>query len=685
VAAWLVVAVGMFGPAYYLDISPQGELKVSGSESQTALDLLSERFPEFSGISAQVVFHDPAGIEAHADSIAESLARAGGLVDVALVSDPWASEAVSPDGTTTIVTVRYSKSQTDLTSETYPALVAAVAPPTDAAYITEVGGALGFFDEQDSSLAELIGFMAAIVILLVAFGGIVATGLPIIAAVLGLGIGLSAVRLLALVVDMPASALQLATMIGIGVGIDYALLIVTRHREMLRRYRWEQNAIALAARTAGRAVVFAGFTVMIAILGLVISGVSLIAWMGVAAAIVVLVMVVASATLVPAMLGVFGRKVDSLGVPGVSATVGYDDRAVWARWGRHVSSHPWPYVALSLSLLVLLSLPLFDMRLGQSDAGSLPASTGHRRAYDLVTTHYGPGSNGPLLVAVDLRGGGSALDVGLDRDRIVGRDDVAGASPVVVNSAGDTAIYTIIPDSAPDSVETEALVASLREQELPNGIERFGAVAHVAGTTANFIDLADHLSRRLPWFIGAIVGLSFLFLVVLFRSIVVPIKAAILNLLSIGAGYGVLVAVFQWGWGLSLIGLDEPVPITSVIPMFLFAVLFGLSMDYEVFLLSRVREEYLISGDNTDSVIRGIAVTGRIITSAAAIMVVVFLGFVLSSDPLVKMVGLGLGAAILVDATIVRCMLVPATMRLFGRANWWLPSWLDRILPDAEA
>ncbi len=682
---WIAVGLATVIGVAALGIEPQSELRVAGTDSQVAIDLLKERFPEFSGVSAQVVFHDPDGVERHADAIAASLARISLLDSVAWVSDPWEPGAVASDGTTTVVTVRYDKSQTDLTIETYPALVAAAQPPPGESYRVEVGGALGFFDADGGSLAELVGFVGAVLILLFAFGSAGAAGIPLIAALVGLGIGLSSVRLLALVVDMPSSALQLTTMIGIGVGIDYALLIVTRQRETQLRYRWRQNAIGAAARTAGRSVAFAGGTVMIAILGLVLSGVPFIAWMGVSAAIVVLVMVLISATLVPALLELFGGNLDRWRLPGTRPSIGYDPGSRWARWGRHVSAHSWPYVATALVILVGLSLPLFGMHLGQSDAGSLPESRGHRRAYDLIAAHYGPGANGPLLIAVDLRSGGTVTDVAADLPIVLARDDVSAVTPVLVNDAGDTAIYTVEPVAAPDSTDTEHLVAALRHEVLPGGVERSGATAHVAGTTANFIDLADRVGARMPWFIGAIVAVSFLFLVVLFRSIVVALKAAVLNLLSIGAGYGVLVAVFQWGWGIGLIGLNEPVPITSVIPMFMFAVLFGLSMDYEVFLLSRVREEYQRTGDTTESVIRGIAVTGRIITSAAAIMVTAFFGFVLSRDPLVKMVGLGLGTAILVDATVVRCMLVPSTMRLFGAANWWLPGWLDRILPHTEA
>ncbi len=684
VVVWVLVAVGATLAVRAADVEARSELRVPGSDSQVALDLLGDRFPAFAGISAQVVFHDPDGVERHEDEIVATLREVSVLDDVTLVSAPFGPGVISPDGTTTIVTVRYSKGQSDLPGEAYGELVDTVTPIADESLVVEVGGALGFFDAQETSTAELLGFVAAVVILLLAFGSVIAMGLPLVSAVVGLGVGLAAVNVLGASVDMPRLALTLGTMIGIGVGIDYALFIVTRYREVLGHYRWEQNAIAVAARTSGKAVVFAGGTVVISILGLVISGVPFVFWLGVAAGIVVLVMVLASATLIPALLAFSGRGIDRFRVPVVGRVDKPIDQRLWVRWGRHISAHPWPWMLAGVLVLVVLSLPLFSMRLAQSDAGSLPEETSHRRAYDLIAERFGPGANGPLLVAVDLRGGGDVAAVEADGAVLASRSDVASVGPVLVNPDGDAAVYQVIPVDPPDAEATEALVGAVRTEVLPSGVEATGASAHVAGTTANFIDLADRIGQRLPWFIGAIVLASFLLLVVMFRSLLVPLKAAVLNLLSIGAGYGVIVAVFQWGWAKGLVGLEDTVPITSVIPMFMFAVLFGLSMDYEVFLLSRVKEEYDRTGDNTESVVHGIASTGRIITSAAAIMVCVFFGFVLSDDPMVKMAGLGLGTAILVDATIVRAILVPSTMRLLGHANWWLPAWLDRVLPAGD-
>jgi len=679
---WLTVAVGLTVLVAALDVDVASELRVPGADSQKALDLLEDQFPEFAGISAQVVFHAPNGVSAQQETIDSALARITQLDDIGLVSAPFGP--ASPDGTTFVAAVDYSVSQADLDEGSRDKLVEASAEARGTDLQVEVGGALGFFDATETSTAEQIGIVVALVILLVAFGSLVAAGLPLVAALVGLAVGLGLVNLLSLVADIPRTALTLVTMIGIGVGIDYALFMVTRYRELLDRYRLDLNSVGKAAATSGKAVVFAGGTVVISILGLAISGVPFVAWMGVTAAIVVAVMVAVAITLIPALLGFVGDHIDSLAIPGIDPTSQPNEDSRWVRWGRHVSSRPWPHLVIGVRSLVMLSLPLVDMRLGQSDAGNFSEDTSHRRAYDLISTHYGPGFNGPLLIAVDLTNGGTIDAVGAEADAIAGRDDVTTVGFVAGATSGDAAIFTVVPTFSPQAVGTENLVKALRNDVFPNGLAQTGALAHVASTTANNIDLAERIGSRLPWFVGAIVAASFVFLVLIFGSLLVPLKAALLNLLSIGAAYGVIVAIFQWGWGLSIVGLEDTIPISPVIPMLMFAVLFGLSMDYEVFLLSRIKEEYDRTGDNTESVVRGLASTGRIITSAALIMVCVFFGFVLSADPLIKMAGVGLGTAILVDATIVRCILVPSTMALLGDRNWWMPEWLARFLPRID-
>ncbi len=552
-----------------------------------------------------------------------------------------------------------------------------------------MGGDLSFaFEEAQTGTGEMIGLVAAAVILLVAFGSIIAMGLPIGVAVFGLALGISAMSLVAYVIDVPSWAPQMASMIGLGVGIDYALFLVTRHREFLARGLTVPDAVGRAVATAGQAVVFAGGTVVIAILGLAVAGVPFMTAAGAATSLIVLMMVAASITLVPAFLGLAGHRIDRAGTrrgrvartahTGTVGTVG----ARWEGWGRHVSGHAWPYAIGVTLLLIALTAPVAALRLGFPDEGTLPDTRTERRAHDLVADGFGAGVNGPLVIAVDLAGDDMVVEP--LRAAVVDDPGIVEVTPATVDSEAGIATFVAVPTSSPQSGETFATVQRLRTGVFPTVLDDSSASAHIGGSTANWGDISQRVSDRLPWFIAAVVAMSFVLLTVVFRSILVPLKAALLNLLSIGAAYGVLVMVFQWGWGESLIGLESTVPIVSFIPMFMFAVLFGLSMDYEVFLLSRVREEYLATGDNDRSVIAGIAGTARVITSAALIMICVFGGFVLGDDPAIKMLGLGLATAIFVDATIVRLVLVPATMKLLGDANWWLPDWLDRRLPRVD-
>ncbi len=567
----------------------------------------------------------------------------------------------------------------------------------------ELGGDLPQSAEQtETGAAEMLGVIGAVVILLVAFGSVIAMGLPIGIAAVGLGCSTALIMLAGLVFDVPAESGTLATMIGMGVGIDYALFIVTRYRTELRAGLTVADAAGRATATAGQAVVFAGGTVVIAICGLALAGIPAVTAMGFSSALVVAVMVAASITLLPALLGFAGLRLKEATLPWTRRRETDDDewherlmrlgassdlrRDRWQRWGDHVTGHPWPWLIGATLALLLVASPLLSMRLGQTDAGTNPPSTTTRQAYDLTADAFGEGFNGPLLLSVELTGDAPADTAALDAlGRGLAADpSVAIVAPAEVNAAGDAAIVTVVPTAAPQDAETTELVHRLRGEVVPAALDGTGSQAYVGGLTAVFIDLSDKVASRLPVFIAAVVGLSFLLLMAVFRSVLVPLKAALMNLLSIGAAYGVVVAVFQWGWGKSLIGLEETVPIVSFVPMFMFAVLFGLSMDYEVFLLSRIREEHLDGRDNRTSVITGISSTARVITSAALIMICVFSGFVLGPQPIVKMFGVGLAVAVLVDATVVRVVLVPATMRLMGEANWWLPRWLDRLLPNLD-
>ena len=526
--------------------------------------------------------------------------------------------------------------------------------------------------------------MAAVVILLVAFGSLIAMGLPIATALFGLTIGVSGMSLVTLVVDIPAWAPDTASMVGIGVGIDYALFVITRHREHLARGMTVVESAGRAVATAGQAVIFAGGTVVIAILGMAVTGIPFMTAAGIAISTVVAIMVLASVTLLPALLGLAGHRINGLTARRrrLAPSGGANVSERWQRWGRHVAGHAWRYAIGVTVFLVALTAPVLDLRLGFPDDGSLAEHRTERQAYDLISEGFGPGVNGPLAIAIDLNGDRSIVEP--LAAQIAADPGIAAIAPTSVDTEADVATIIAFPASSPQDEGTLDTVKRLRSDVFPPVLNDSPATAHVGGQTANIGDMGDRVTERMPLFIGAVVALSFLLLMLVFRSILVPLKAAFLNLMSIGAAYGVLVMVFQWGWGKGLIGLEATVPIVPFIPMFMFAVLFGLSMDYEVFLLSRVREDYLATRDNDGSVVSGIASTARVITSAALIMISVFLGFVLGDDPVIKMLGLGLATAIFVDATIVRLVLVPATMKLMGDANWWMPRWLDRALPTID-
>jgi RND superfamily putative drug exporter len=619
---------------------------------------------------------------------------------------------VSADGRIAVVRVQYLD-QSRLSTKDLDALVdLGDRLRRDMPLRIEMGGDLFYvFSDPDGGAGELIGILAAAAILFLAFGSLVAAALPIGMAVFGLTVGVATITLLAGVTEIPTFAPVLGSMVGLGVGIDYALFVLARHREYLTRGVEPHEAAGRAVATAGRPVIFAGGTVVVSILGMAVANVPFMMVGGFAVSIVVLIMVVASVTLLPAFLGAAGLRLTRAGWLGRTLRVGRLGRLIrpsrlirptrlirpgrlgrrrvtaagavpasgWRRWIGHVNRHPLPYAVGAAGLLLSATLPVFDLRVGLPDDGSMPQSRTERRAYDLVAEGFGPGANGPLIIAVDPAGDPGVLD------RLVGAvgadPGIASVAPALVDQATGIATLVVFPTTGPQEQATADTVARLRTDVLPTVVGQGPARAHVGGAAASLSDVGRRTSQRLPIFIAAVLALSFVLLMLVFRSVLVPLKAVLLNLLSIGAAYGIMVAVFQWGWGGALIGLEATVPIVSFIPMFLFAILFGLSMDYEVFLLSRVREEYLRTGDNGTAIVRGVSGTARVITSAALIMVAVFLSFAVAKDPSTKMFGLGLATAIFVDATVVRMVLVPATMTLLGRANWWLPGWLDRVLP----
>jgi RND superfamily putative drug exporter len=674
----LAIALSMAGSA------GADSFTIPGSEAQTLFTLLQQRFPSTAGDTATVVVKAPAGmndsgVHSQIDSLRQTLTQ---LRDVSSVSSPYQdTEGISADGTIARLSVQYDVRASDISRSSAQALIDAVHSQTKAGFEVEAGGSIPQKAERTPpGSTELIGITAAIIILLLAFGSLVAMGLPILTALIGLGSGFFLVGLLQAFASMPSFTTEFGAMIGIGVGIDYALLIVTRYREAREHGLSNEDATVLAAATAGRSVFFAGGTVVIALLGLWASGITSIGWVGTAGAIIVGCSVSVAVFVLPALLRYIGPYVDRWRIPGLHAAATETETGIGYRLSRFVQRKPLICLGVSLAILLTLAIPVISLRLGSSDAGSDPPSYTTRRAYDLISEGFGPGTNGPILVGVSIDNPRAVATVQQLPQFVSGLGDIASVSSVRFNAAQTAAVMTILPKFAPQDQATVDLINQLRGN-LRTDFAGSGAQPLVGGSTALFIDVSNQMSSRLPIFFAAVIALSFLLLMSVFRSIVVPIKAALMNLLSIGASFGILVAVFQWGWFGSLLGVSRTGPVEAFLPMMLFAVLFGLSMDYEVFLVSRIREEYLISGDNSDAVARGLSMTTRVITAAASIMVAVFGSFALGNQRVIKEFGIGLASAIFIDATIVRLILVPSLMQLMGKWNWWMPSWLDRVIP----
>ncbi|MFF3678892.1 MMPL family transporter [Streptomyces sp. NPDC002120] len=711
IAAWLVAATLVVLAAVAFGGRTADSMTAPGLDSGRAAELIERAGTGQEGMTAQVVvtpldggatFFDDDGARTALTRLRAEVQRLPhvlGTSDPAGALDAGGDTAVrgglvSADGRIAVVRVQYPD-QSRLSAEDLDALVGLGGRlRAELPLRIEMGGDLFYaFSDPDGGASELIGLLAAAAILFLAFGSLVAAALPIGMAVFGLTVGVATMTVLAGVTDVPTFAPVLGSMVGLGVGIDYALFVLARHREYLARGLDPHEAAGRAVATAGRPVVFAGGTVVVSILGLAVANVPFMTVGGVAVSIVVLTMVLASVTLLPAFLGAAGPRLGRAGRIGRALRAGRSGRlgrrrdtaagtvpaAGWRRWIGHVGRHPVAYAVGAAALLLTATLPVLGLRVGLPDDGSLPQSRTERRAYDLVAEGFGPGTNGPLVIAADPAGDPGAVD------RLVGAvaadPGIASVAPARIDPATGVATLVVFPTTSPQDKATAGTLSRLRTEVLPAAIGHGPARAHVGGAAASLSDVGRRTSERLPVFVAAVLALSFLLLMLVFRSVVVPLKAVLLNLLSIGAAYGVMVAVFQWGWGAALIGLEATVPIVSFIPMFLFAILFGLSMDYEVFLLSRVREEYVRTGDNGTAIVEGVAGTARIITSAALIMVAVFLSFAVAEDPSSKMFGLGLATAIFIDATVVRMVLVPATMTLLGRTNWWLPKWLDPMLP----
>jgi RND superfamily putative drug exporter len=686
IAVWLIAAVAVVGLNAAAGGETTDDFRLPGTESQQALDRLAERFPAQAGATGQVVFHTERGSltdTANAAAVAATVAELGRQPGVAAVADPFdpASPTVSADGRTAFTTVAFTEDT--IQPATAEAVLEALQVGRDAGIEVEAGGTIAE-SAQEIEGQEAIGLAIAVIVLLVAFGSVIAMGIPIGTALFGIFIGLTGVSVLAGLIDVPTVSPMLATMIGLGVGIDYALFVVTRHRQFLHEGWSVADAAGRANATAGQAVLFAGMTVVVAITGLYLSGIPSVGTMGLASAIVVAIAMTAAVTLLPAFLGIAGRWIDRLRVGRHRAIELTAEETLAGRWAHRIGARPWPYALAGAVVLVALASPVLGMRTGFPDDGNAGPATSARKAYDLLAEGFGPGFNGPLTIVTEVPTGSVQPAAAAVAGALAADPGIAFVAPPTVSPSGDTAVFFAYPTTAPQDQATTDLIHHLRDDLLPVTEAASGSTSYVSGWTAAGIDISERLAARTPWFIGAVVVLSFVLLMVLFRSVLVPLKAALMNLLSIGASYGLLVAVFQWGWGKGLIGLEETVPIFPFVPMIMFAILFGLSMDYEVFLLSRVREEFVRTGDSHRSVVDGLAGTARVITSAALIMISVFGAFLFAPDVELKMFGLGLAAAVLIDATVVRMVLVPATMALLGDANWWLPAWLDRSLPHVD-
>ncbi len=688
IAAWIValIGVGMIASSVGADYSE--DFKLPSSDSQEAFDLLENRFPEQSGETAQIVFKSDAGVESPAvkAKMERAFAAIEELPHVSEVASPYeggGAGAVSEDGKIAYATVQFDVFTNEFRDdETEKLMEAGEAAAGNGLQVEFGGGPIAEAEaEEEEDASFMIGLLAAVVVLLITFGSVIAMGLPILTALFALGVGLSFVTLGTHVFNTADFASVLAAMIGLGVGIDYALFIVTRFRNGLDEGMEKREAAIAAIDTAGRAVLFAGITVIIALRGMLLLGLDFLYGVALAAALAVLFTMIAALTLLPALLSMVGRWVNRLKIPGLGGRRNsVEETGVWFRWSRVFQRRPWLAALLSGGLLIALCIPTLSLRLGTNDAGTNPTGTTTREAYDLLAEGFGPGFNGPFQMVAALPEKDDDALVEL-RKELQGAEGVEAVTEVMLNPAGNTGVFQVYPTTSPQSEATTELLDRIRDDAIPAIEARTGAQIHVGGINAVFEDFGTAIAEKLPLFIGVVVLLSALLLMVVFRSLLVPLKAVLMNLLSIGAAFGLIVAVFQWGWGADLIGVDSTGPIISFFPIFLFAIIFGLSMDYEVFLMSRIHEEWEHRKDATEAVTRGLALTGRVITAAAAIMVTVFASFMLGDDRIIKLFGLGLAAAVFIDAVIIRSVLVPAVMQLLGKRAWYFPDWLDRIAP----
>ncbi|MFJ4979575.1 MMPL family transporter [Streptomyces coeruleorubidus] len=703
VLLWLLAFAGVAAGAAAAGSAYSNDYQVPGTESGRATQLLHEGFPRLGGDSDTVVWHTTSGSVRAADveqTMTRALERVENLPGVASVTSPYdgpGTGRVSPDGRTAYATVTFDDQAQDVSrSEAQAVVDTAKSAETDGLQVELGGSAVALTESSGGHVAEVVGVVVAAVVLFLAFGSLAASLLPIATALVGVGTAYAGIVLLGHVMTVADFAPMLGMLIGLGVGIDYALFIVTRHRRGLKRGLSVTEAATNAVATTGRAVVFAGATVCIALLGMLILRLSFLNGVAIAASLTVILTVAASVTLLPALLSLIGMRALSRRERRRLAEHGPEPElptGFAARWSAFVERHPKVLGAVALVVMAVLALPTFSLHLGTSDQGNDPKTSTTRQAYDLLAGGtsrssaaesgggFGPGVNGPLTLVTKVDGAEDKLALDNLDGTLRATEGVASVTPVTFDSGGHTAYLTVIPESSPQSKKTSDLVDRLREEVLPRAEAGTSLDTQVGGMTAGYDDFADVIVSKLPVFIGVVIGLGCLLLLLAFRSIGIPLKAAAMNVAAVASAFGVVVAMFQWGWGSELLGLGSAGPIEPFLPVIMVSVLFGLSMDYQVFLVSRMYEEWLETGDNRRAVRVGLAETSRVINSAAVIMISVFLAFVLSGDRVIAMFGIALAAAVALDAFVLRTLLVPALMHMLGGANWWLPRWLDKRLP----
>ncbi len=688
VVSWLVVLVGALGASAAIGSHYSNSNSLPGTESQRTANLLASHFPSQAGDTDEIVFQVPGGkvtSSAVRSRVTPVLARVAKLPHVTGVISPYGhagAEQISRDGTIAFATVLFDQRANSLPKPAIQSVITTAQAARAPGLQVALGGqAIEQAEGVSLGPATAIGLAAAIVVLLLTFGSLVAMGLPIVTALLGLGTAFGLIAIGSHLTTMPDVSTELAAMIGLGVGIDYSLFIVTRFRESARRGAGVSEAVIEAMDTSGRAVLFAGVTVIVALLGMLVLGVAFLAGLAVSSALAVLLTMLATLTLLPALLSRFGARIvrPSSRASRAPATPGRP--GMWERWAMLIRRRPWPAAVAGLAIMLVIAVPALSMRLGLSDAGNDPSSTTTRQAYDLLARGFGKGFNGPLVVAASLPRAGDQPALARVEGTLQRAPSVARISPPRMSADGETAVFEVFPTSSPQDQATTNLVNRLRGSILPPVAKATGATLLVGGPTASGIDFTHVLAGKLPVFIAIVIVLAAILLLLVFRSLVIPIQAALMNLLSIGAALGVTVAVFQNGWLGGLVGVT-PGPIEPWLPVMVFAIVFGLSMDYEVFLVSRIHEEWQQRRDASEAVVAGVGSTGRVITAAATIMIAVFLSFVLGDNRAIKLFGLSLASAVFLDAFVVRSLLLPAVLEILGRSTWAMPTWLSRRLPQ---